>query len=113
MCQNEGKDENLILTHPFFYFSLNSVDESFNKQAEEYGTEKAKSDLVVLSIAKAEGLEVTGQEMEDYFAEYAANYNSTVDQVKKIIPEDELKIYLLQQKVMDLLYDNAKITDKK
>ncbi len=82
--------------------------DEFNAEAEQYGREKAKSDLVVLSIAKAEGLEVTDKELEDYYREYAGNYNTTVEQIKKAIPEDELKRYLLQQEVMDLLYDNAK-----
>lgn len=88
---------------------MGSDVDTFNKQADEYGLEKAKSDLVVLSIAKAEGLEVSDKEMEDYYSEYAQNYNATVDQVKKMIPADELKKYLLQQDVMDYLYDNARI----
>ena len=28
VCQNEGKGEDPILTHPLFYFSLNSVGET-------------------------------------------------------------------------------------
>ena len=87
-----------------------SDEEAFNREAEEYGLEKAKSDLVVLSIAKAEGLEVTDKELEEYYSEYASNYNTTAEQIKKAIPEDELKTYLLQQEVMDFLYENAEIS---
>lgn len=88
---------------------MGSEAETFNSEAEEYGKEKAKSDLVVLAIAKAEGLEVTDQEIENFYSEYASNYGSTVEQMKNAIPEDEIKRYLLQQEVMDLLYDNADI----
>ncbi len=83
--------------------------DTFNAEAEEYGKTKAKNDLVILAIAKAEGLEVTDQEKEDYYVDYAASYNTNVEDMKKAIPEDELKMFMLQQKVMDLLYENAKI----
>ena len=38
-----------------------------------------------------------------------ASHKYSSDQVKKMIPADELKKYLLQQDVMDYLYDNARI----
>ena len=85
--------------------------ETFESEAEEYGKEKAKSDLVTLAIAKAEGIEVTDKEIEDYYTKYASDYNATVEQIKKAIPENELKSYLLQQEVMDFLYDNAQLTE--
>ncbi|MCR5746492.1 MAG: trigger factor [Lachnospiraceae bacterium] len=87
--------------------AIGSSEEEFNKEAEEYGKEVSKSQLVVLAIAKQEGLSVTDKDMEDYYAEYAADYNATVDMVKEVIPKDDLKNYLLQQKVMDYLYDEA------
>ena len=84
--------------------------ETFNEEAEEYGKEKAKSDLIVLSIAKAEGLDVTDSDLEEFYREYASDYNTTVERMKQAIPENEIRTYLLQQKVMDFLYDNANIT---
>lgn len=92
-----------------YLVQMGSDAEAFNSEAEEYGREKAKSDLVVLAIAKAEGLEVTDQEIENFYTEYASNYGSTAEQMKNAVPEDEIKRYLLQQEVMDLLYDNADI----
>ncbi|MBO5552524.1 MAG: trigger factor [Lachnospiraceae bacterium] len=91
---------------------MGSDKESFENEAKEYGEKKAKSDLVILAISKAEGIEVTEKELEDYYAGYAADYKATVEQVKAAIPEDELKAYLLEQKVADFLYDNAVITGK-
>ena len=91
---------------------MGSDKAAFETEAQDYGREKAKSDLVVLAIAKAEGIEVTDKEMEDYYAEYASNYKATVEQVKNAIPQDELKAYLLQQEVMDFLYDNAVVKEK-
>ena len=83
--------------------------ETFDSEALQYGNEKAKTDLVVRAIAEKEGIEVTDKEVEEYYADYASKYSATVDQVKNAIPEDELRSYLLQQEVMDFLYDNAKI----
>ncbi len=92
-----------------YFAQSGATEEEFNKQAMEYGKNIAKSQLVVLAIAKQEGLEVTDQEKEDYYVEYASKYGSDVETVKSIIPDDELTNYLLQQEVMDFLYDNAVI----
>ena len=81
--------------------------EEFDKEAKEYAGEISRSQLVVLAIAKQQGLSVTDKDMEDYYVEYAANYGASVDMIKDAIPKDELKNYLLQQKVMDYLYSEA------
>ena len=86
--------------------------EAFENEAKEYGQKQSKTDLVVLAIAKAEGLEVTDKEIEDYYSKYAADYKATVQQVKNAIPQDELKRYLLEQEVSDFLYDNAVVSGK-
>ena len=96
------------LTIDDYLAQVGSDQAKFEAEAREYGKEKAKSDLVVLSIAKDEGLQITDKELEDYYTESAGQYNTTAEQMKKAIPEDELKRYLLQQEVMDFLYDNAK-----
>ena len=81
--------------------------EEFDKEAKEYAREISRSQLVVLAIAKQQGLSVTDKDMEDYYVEYAANYGASVDMIKDAIPKDDLKNYLLQQKVMDYLYSEA------
>ena len=92
--------------------AMGSDREAFENEAKEYGQKQAKTDLVVLAIAKAEGLEVTDKEIEDYYSKYAADYKATVQQVKNAIPQDELKRYLLEQEVSDFLYDNAVASGK-
>lgn len=96
------------LTLDDYLAQVGSDKAEFEAEAQEYGKEKAKSDLVVMSIAETEGLEITDKELEDYYTESAGQYNTTAEQMKKAIPEDELRRYLLQQEVMDFLYDNAK-----
>ncbi|MBQ4482550.1 MAG: trigger factor [Lachnospiraceae bacterium] len=86
---------------------MGSDQAAFDKEALDYGKEQAKTELVVLAISNAENLEVTDKDMEDYYQEYAKTYNTTADQLKKSIPRDELKSYLLREKVMDFIYDNA------
>lgn len=83
------------------------TEEEFDTEAREYAKEISGSQLVVLAIAKQQGLSVTDKDMEDYYVEYAANYGASVDMIKDAIPKDELKNYLLQQKVMDYLYSEA------
>ena len=90
------------------YLSQSGTDvDTFYKQADEYGREIAKSQLVVKAIAQQKGLKVTDKEMEDYYAEYAADYGTDVESVKNAISDSELKNYLLQQKVMDYIYSEA------
>lgn len=90
------------------YLSQTGTDvDTFYKQADDYGREIAKSQLVVKAIADQKGMKITDKELEDYYADYAAEYRTDVDSVRKAIPESELKNYLLQQKVMDHIYNEA------
>ncbi|HAL32356.1 MAG TPA: trigger factor, partial [Lachnospiraceae bacterium] len=90
------------------YLSQSGTDvDTFYKQADDYGREIAKSQLVVKAIADQKGMKITDKELEDYYADYAAEYRTDVDSVRKAIPESELKNYLLQQKVMDHIYNEA------
>ena len=92
------------------YFQQTGTSEAeLGRQANDYGREIGKSQLVVAAISKAEGLELTDQEKESYYADYASSYGSDAETIKGIIPEAELENYLLQQKVMDLLYEEAVI----
>ena len=92
------------------YLSSTGGDmEAFETEAEDYAKDKSKNDLVILAIADAEGLEVSDQEKNDYYAEYASTYSTTIDEIRKALSEEELNMFLLQSKVMDYLYENAKI----
>ncbi len=96
------------------YLSSTGGDiKSFEAEAEDYARDKSKNDLVVEAIAKAEGLEVSEEERNEYFSEYASTYGTTIDEIKKALSEDELNIFLLQTKVMDFLYENANIEASK
>ncbi len=90
------------------YVSLigGTMDE-FRDQALDYGKELAKQQLVLRAIANAENITVTDKEVEDYYAERAKEYGSTVENLKKSVDEETLKQYLLGEKVQDFLLENA------
>lgn len=89
-----------------------SADE-FTAQAAEFGERAAKESLVLLAIAKKEGLELTEEEIEKGVQEYVELYGySSVEDFKKDNDMEQFKEYILKSKVQDFLADNAVITTK-
>lgn len=89
-----------------------SADE-FTAQAAEFGERAAKESLVLLAIAKKEGLELTEEEIEKGVQEYVELYGySSEEDFKKDNDMEQFKEYILKSKVQDFLADNAVITTK-
>ncbi len=83
--------------------------ESYREQAEK----KVKLRLVLEKIAELEAIEPTAEEIEAEYARMAEMYQIEPEKVKAFIPEEALKQDLAVQKAMDLVKENAKITNRK
>ena len=98
-CQLLGKKESEL------------VDE-FKPQAEE----RLKARLTVDAVAKAEGMEVSQEELDAEYANMAAQYGLEVEKLKTMLigegNEKYLKQDILNRKAIDFLYANAELTDK-
>lgn len=81
----------------------------FSKQAEDYGKEISKQELVVRAIAAAENIKVDDKEVADYYAEKAKEYGTDVETLKASVDEKTLTEYLLSEKVQDFVLENAVI----
>lgn len=81
----------------------------FSKQAEDYGREISKQELVVRAIAAAENISVDEKEVADYYARKAKEYGTDVETLKKSVDEKTLSDFLLNEKVQDFIFKNAVI----
>ncbi len=79
-----------------------SADDLRNSMKEE-AANRVKASLVLDAIAKAEGLEVSDEDLDAEFKRMADLYQMEIDQIKKYIREDDLRYDLTQQKAIDLL----------
>ena len=66
-----------------------------------------------MSIVEAEKVDVTEEELETELANMAVQYNMEAAQVKEMIGADNMKFFkkdIQLKKVIDMLYDKAKVT---
>ncbi len=92
------------------YLSSMGIDrKTFEEQAKEYAKEVSKEQLVIYAIASKENIQVTEQEVEDYYSDYAKQYGADVEVLKSSLDVDTLEQYLLSTHVEDYLYENAVI----
>ncbi len=92
------------------YLSLISGNMAeFSDQAQDFGRELSKQELVIRAIANAENISVDEKEVADYYAEKAKEFGTDVDTLKKSVDEATLSDYLLNEKVQDFVYENAVI----
>lgn len=82
--------------------------EILREQAKEGALRQVKVDLALKAIAEAERLEVSEEEINAEIQRLAGQYGMEFEQVKKIVPEEELRSDLLNQKAANVVFDSAK-----
>ena len=81
--------------------------EGFKPQAER----QVKIRLALEKIAELEKIEMTEEEMNEEFKTLAERYEMKEDQVRKIVPAEELALDLCVEKAIKLVRDAAKVTE--
>ena len=74
---------------------------------------QVKTELLLEAVAKAEEIEPSEEDLEEYYKKTAENVGAGVEDVKRYFGESFLKEELRKQKAMDLIVENAVATDKK
>ena len=77
-------------------------------QAMEGALRQVKTDLALEAIAKAEKIEVTEEEIEAECARLGEQYQLPASEIRKIVPMEELKHDLSNQKAANVIFDSAK-----
>lgn len=85
-----------------------SVD-MLKAQATEGALRQVKTDLALGAIAKAEGIEVTEEEIDAECAKLAEQYGMEADKIKEIVPVEELKGDITNRKAGSVIFDSAKV----
>lgn len=86
--------------------TVETFKESFRQSAER----QVKIRLALEKIAELEAIEPAAEEIEAEYQKLAEQYKNEVEQLKKAIPEAELKKDLAVQKAIDLVRDSAVAT---
>lgn len=81
--------------------------DAMRKQFFPGATKQIRVELALEEVAKAEGLEITPEEMEEEYAKLAKDYRMESEQVKAAVNEEDLKHDLLTQKARQIVFDSA------
>ncbi len=96
------------------YFKYTGLDlETLRKQMRPDAERQVKTRLALEKIAELEKLEVSDEEVEAECARLAEAYGMKPEDVKNAVPEDGLKEDLMVKKAVDLVKENAEVSDKK
>ncbi len=85
----------------------------FRDEVRKDAKKRAGTRIALLSVAAAESLEITDEEMDAEFENMAGQYKMGKDEIQKMFESNTklLKKDLLVRKVIDMLYDEAKIKE--
>lgn len=78
------------------------------EQAMEGALRQVKTDLALGAIAEAEKIEVTDADIDAECARLGEHYQMSAEDVKKVVPLEELKSDLTNQKAAKVVFDSAK-----
>jgi trigger factor len=119
-----GAKEDVASTYEQYmdWFGASTVEEVYellgvsDEDLEQEALEQVYRVIAVYAIAQEQGLDVTDEEYQAGLEEYAQSYTDyyeeeyTADDLVSMIGEETLRYWVLEDKVLDYLYDNAVIT---
>ena len=87
---------------------MGMTPEMMRTSARPSALKQVQTELALTAVAKAEGLEASEEEYEAEIAKLAEQYKMPAEQVKVIIPQEELKKDLAMRKASELVLSSAK-----
>jgi trigger factor len=108
--KSQGMDLDIYLQY------MGMTRESFKESFMDRAKMEVKLRLALEKVAELENLEVSAEEIEALMEEFGLQYGMNVDQVKTMAG-DETEGYFkedaLTKKAIDLIFENAKLVEKK
>lgn len=102
-----GMDMNTFISQVY-----GTTEEAFNAQIEEGAASSTRQAMACALVAQKEGITVTDEELEADLAENYANLGyESVEAYKENASVEDYRDYLLTNKVLDFLIENAVITE--
>ncbi len=91
------------------YFEMTGMTiDKFKEQFKDHATKQVKVSLTLEAIAKAEKVEATAKDIEAEYKKIADNYQMKVEDIKKFVPEEEIKDGIVNKKVVEFIVAEAK-----
>ena len=87
--------------------------EDLKKDYHDQAEKTVRLRLGLAAVAKAEGLEVTEEDLENQYKEIAEQYSMDVEKVRNLINPEMLKKDVLNQKAYDFIKENAETGENK
>ncbi len=84
--------------------------EQYKENMKDGAVKNVKIRLALEAIAKAEGLEISDDELNEEYKKFAERYQMEEDKIRELVPAEGLKKDLLNEKAVKFVKDNAKIT---
>ena len=91
------------------YLKMTGMEEAkIMADAKEPAANQVKMDLAIRAIIKAEGLEVSDEEVDAEMKNVADKYGMDLDTVKKYLRSEDVKEQVMREKVIKVVADSAK-----
>ena len=91
------------------YLKMTGMEEAkIMADAKEPAANQVKMDLAIRAIIKAEGLEVSDEEVETEMKNVADKYGMDLDTVKEYLRTEDVKEQVMREKVIKVVADSAK-----
>ena len=95
------------------YFQMTGMTEdTFKKQFAEQAKNQVITTLTLDEIGKKEKIDAYADDIEAEYTKIAESYGMKAEQIKGYIPEDDIKKDIITRKVVDLIVENATVTEK-
>ncbi len=91
-----------------YFEAVGQSEEDLKATFVDEATNKVKASLVLDAIVKEENIEVTDEDINKEYEEMSGLYNMEVDQIKRLLPAENLKYDIAQQKALQLIKDSVK-----
>lgn len=93
--------------------SLGMTEESFASIMRPSAEQQVKADLLLDAVAKAENIEATDEDKEEFYKKLADDYGEQAENIKKMIDETLMSQDIVRRKAADVLYSSAVKTEPK
>lgn len=85
-----------------------TTEDDYKKVLEEYAVDFLKEKMTICAIAKKENMKVTDDEIEEYVNKLVEDYGlESSDDVYEYYTEEDIAYFVVSEKVMDFLNENA------
>ncbi|MBR2809033.1 MAG: hypothetical protein IKE33_02240, partial [Erysipelotrichaceae bacterium] len=83
-----------------------TTEEEFKKTLVEDATKQIKMNLALEELANKENIEVTQEDIDAQYAEYATQFGMAAEQLKGLISIDNVANTVFERKIVDYLKNN-------